>query len=133
MLMTHYFSLVEKFHLSKECQTSFRVTIKRLGKKINIGKSQFIVDTQISQNKINLISVVTGFMHQFIPFKYLEVPIFQGRCKLKLFDNLVNVSTSKIDGRACKLLSKGVKPILINHILCRIPIYCLSKYNIPRW
>lgn len=103
---------------------------KVLGQKINIGKIQFLVEAQTSPI---LILVVTGFRHQSSPFKYLGVPIFQGRWKIEFFDDLVSTTTAKIDGWASKLLSKGGKLILINHVLRNMPIYHLLACIVPKW
>ncbi|PKA64716.1 tRNA pseudouridine38/39 synthase [Apostasia shenzhenica] len=92
------------------------------GKKINKGKSGFICSKNASKHLISRWQNITQFNHISFPFNYLGCPINIGNMNNSLFDSIFVKVRSYIGGWENKLLSKGAKLILINYVLCAIPL-----------
>lgn len=70
-------------------------------------------------------------MHQLSPFIYIWVPIYQGRCKIQFFEELVNVATSKTDGCARNSYQWEVNLFLSTMSFVACP-YTFSVCTIPK-
>lgn len=60
------------------------------GQKVNVAKSSFYMHSRTPANRISTIQSETGFAYKTSPFKYLGVPIYEGRTKRIYFDELVS-------------------------------------------
>lgn len=63
---------------------------------------------------------------------YLGVLIFQRIAKRSYFEELLNKTSARINGLSARLLFKGGKRVLVNHILIASPIYTLSVFSISK-
>ena len=63
--------------------------------------------------------------------KYLGLPCFTGRCKRKLFSDIVDRVWGRIKGWGKKFLSIGGKEILIKAVAQAISTYTMSCFKLP--
>ncbi|KAL0926716.1 hypothetical protein M5K25_002960 [Dendrobium thyrsiflorum] len=79
------------------------------GLNFNVKKSDFVTSTNMSQARINEIKNTTGFNHGLLPLKYLGIPLFKGRKRSFLFDDLISKVQKKLNAWNSHLLSFGGK------------------------
>lgn len=104
------------------------------GQRINHRKSTFIIWRKAPLTCATLIQELTGFewVEGNAAMEYLGVLLFQGRTSAKHFDKMKQKAVSKMDSWSNKLLSTGEKMVLINSVLCSIPIYTFVAYAVPK-
>ncbi|KAI0511115.1 hypothetical protein KFK09_011738 [Dendrobium nobile] len=93
------------------------------GLAFNSEKSTFIVGKSIKPNRINAIHKGTGFKAKNLPIKYLGTPIFKGKKKNFLFDDIFSIIQKKLANWSANFLSFGGRLVLIKSVLNSIPIY----------
>lgn len=93
-----------------------------------------MIGRKAPQARDNIIQNITNFtqVDGNDHLEYFVVPLFQGRTTSKYFEKLKKKSSTKIDGWSNKILSTGGKMVLINSILCSIPIYTLGASAAPK-
>ncbi|PKU76749.1 Putative ribonuclease H protein [Dendrobium catenatum] len=106
------FSLFDKFQ-------------KISGLTFNKLKSSFLTSKSISISRIHNIERKTGLIFKSFSMKYLGTPLFKGRKKSFLFDDIFNSIHKKLNSWAFNYLSYGGRLLLIKHVLCSIPIFLL--------
>lgn len=62
----------------------------------------------------------------------IGVPLFQGRTTLKHFEKMKKKVRARIDRWSNKVLSVEGKMVLINSVLCSIPLYTFATYAAPK-
>ncbi|KAI0493539.1 hypothetical protein KFK09_023657 [Dendrobium nobile] len=93
------------------------------GLVFNKGKSGFVISKNVSQNRIMGIKEVTGFSQASLPLKYLGIPLFKGRKKSFLFDDLISKVHNRLAYWDSKFLSYGGRLVLIKSVLASILVY----------
>ncbi|PKU73053.1 Putative ribonuclease H protein [Dendrobium catenatum] len=99
------------------------------GLEINKNKSNFLISKDVSQDKINYIKRICGFSFLSLPIKYLGTPIFKGRKRNHIFEEIISVFQKKIYNWHSKFLSFGGRLVLIKSVLNSIPIYIFHTLN----
>jgi hypothetical protein len=66
------------------------------------------------------------------PFKYLGIPMSHQRITSKDWNQIEERFQKKLSSWKGKLLSVGVRLVLINSILSSLPMYMLSFFRIPK-
>ncbi|PKU73475.1 Putative ribonuclease H protein [Dendrobium catenatum] len=95
------------------------------GLTFNKTKSSFFTAKSISTSRIHSIERKIGLMINSLPMKYLGTPLFKGRKRSFLFDDIFTTIQKKFILWAFNYLSHGGRLILIKHVLCCIPIFLL--------
>ncbi|PKU87700.1 Putative ribonuclease H protein [Dendrobium catenatum] len=93
------------------------------GLSINKEKSTFIVSKSINQTKIHSIQRLCGFVPKALPITYLGTPIYKGKKRSFLFDNIFTKIEKKMNNWSSNFLSYGGRLILIKSVLNSMPIY----------
>ncbi|KAL0928380.1 hypothetical protein M5K25_000257 [Dendrobium thyrsiflorum] len=93
------------------------------GLALNKHKCFFIPTKKVPLSRIRDIKILTGFSQGFLPLKYLGVPLFKGRKKSFLFDDLISSLQKRFLYWDSNFLSFGGRLTLIKSVLCSIPIY----------
>lgn len=102
---------------------------KSSGRKVNEDKSFFCTSPKASTSRINKMIDSTGFKYKRFPFTYLGCPLYVGRKKFLIFDDLVNKIIKKIQGWQGKFLSYGGKITLIKYVLQAVPTYTFAEMH----
>nr|XP_009624678.1 uncharacterized protein LOC104115704 [Nicotiana tomentosiformis] len=105
---------------------------KSSGQKVNEDKSFLCTSPKASSSRINKMIDSTGFKPKQFPFTYLGSPLYVGRKKLSIFDDLVNKIIKKIHGWQGKFLSYGGKITLIKHVLQAVSTYTFAEMYPPK-
>lgn len=101
---TLIFVKLEKYPQS-EGSLHFKMnTVMRL---VRDSKSQFLLDKDANQVRINSLKRDTGFAHKFLPMTYLGLPIFHGTAKIYYFESSLSKVQHLTDGWSFRFLSKG--------------------------
>ncbi|PKU78081.1 5'-3' exoribonuclease 2 [Dendrobium catenatum] len=80
-----------------KCLASFFSSFQLIsGLSINKDKSNFITGSSVSITRVKGIKRVCGFNQSSLPIKYLGTPLFKGRKKIFLFDNIFTIFQKKI-------------------------------------
>ncbi|PKU72356.1 hypothetical protein MA16_Dca006356 [Dendrobium catenatum] len=93
------------------------------GLSINNDKSNFIVSKSVNHVRSNGIKRFCGFNSTSLPIKYLGTPLYRGRKKNQLFDNIFTLIQKRIHNWSSNFLSFGGRLVLIKSVLNSIPIY----------
>ncbi|XP_060181247.1 uncharacterized protein LOC132610861 [Lycium barbarum] len=96
------------------------------GQLINKRKSSFYMFNKVSNQLIQQVEAVTGFVRGQFPFTYLGCPITHARKRKVDYTNLLKKVKDKLQTWKGKMLSYGGKVVLITSVLQTIPIYILS-------
>nr|XP_016444964.1 PREDICTED: uncharacterized protein LOC107770200 [Nicotiana tabacum] len=102
------------------------------GKLVNGQKSVFLTSPKASTCRINRIRSITGFLDKPFPFTYLGCPLFIGRKKISIFDDMISKVVKILREWQGKLLSHGERIILIKYILQAIPTYTQAAMCPPK-
>ncbi|KAL0906957.1 hypothetical protein M5K25_025491 [Dendrobium thyrsiflorum] len=139
-LAVHYF----QNHLNKTFSSSISVNhniIPRLishddnaflhfelvsGLALNKQKCSFIPAKKVPLSRIRDIKSLTGFSQGFLPLKYLGVPLFKGRKKSFLFDDLISSLQKRFLYWDSNFLSFGGRLTLIKSVLYSIPLFAIG-------
>ncbi|KAI0494122.1 hypothetical protein KFK09_024253 [Dendrobium nobile] len=89
-------------------------------------KCTFIVGKSINQNRVQAIQRVCGFQAKSLPLKYLGTPIYNGKKKKFLFEDIFTLVQKRIATWSANFLSFGGRLILIKSVLNSIPIYLFN-------
>lgn len=103
------------------------------GQCINSLKSCFLTSKHMPKRAISKLADITGFQHKNGSMKYLGVPLFKGRQKIKHFNYLIDKVTSKLQGWKANYLSQAGRLVLIKSFLSAIPIYTVNALFIPQY
>ncbi|PKU68714.1 Putative ribonuclease H protein [Dendrobium catenatum] len=93
------------------------------GLSINKDKSSFIIGKSINRDRITAIQRICGFHSKRFPIKYLGTPIFNGKKRSHLFEDIFTFFQNKLNHWSSSFLSFGGRLILIKSVLNSIPIY----------
>ncbi|KAI0511688.1 hypothetical protein KFK09_012320 [Dendrobium nobile] len=99
------------------------------GLTFNYTKCAFIPAKTISATRIGNISRRFGIHATVLPIKYLGVPLYKGKKRSHLFDNIFMNIQNKLSSWAYNFLSYGGRMVLIKHVLCSIPIYLMHTIS----
>ncbi|KAL0915057.1 hypothetical protein M5K25_015457 [Dendrobium thyrsiflorum] len=102
------------------------------GLKFNKDKCSFITPNSVKNDRINAIKNIIGFRHGILPIKYLGIPLYKGRKKCFLFDELIKSINNKLNSWEFNFLSFGGRLILIKSVLCSLPIYIFQCLQPPK-
>ncbi|PKU76701.1 Putative ribonuclease H protein [Dendrobium catenatum] len=94
-----------------------------IGLAINKDKSSFIVSNYVNHGRVNTIKRVCGFNCIALPIKYLGTPIFKGRKRNQIFEEIFTIFQKKIVNWNSNFLSFGGRLVLIKSVLNSIPIF----------
>ncbi|KAL0928209.1 hypothetical protein M5K25_000081 [Dendrobium thyrsiflorum] len=99
------------------------------GLTINNAKSSFIISKNALSNRINEIKRICGFNSNNLPIKYLGTPLYKGRKKNQLFDDIFTACQKKLTSWYSSFLSFGGRLVLIKSVLNSIPIFILHTLH----
>lgn len=116
----------------KLIMSQIRRNEKASGQKVNNGKSFFVTAPNTSASRINRIRRASRFMDKWFPFNYLGYPIYHGRKKISLFDDMLAQIVKKLNDWQGKMLSYGAEMVLIKHVLQSLPTHILCATNPPK-
>ncbi|XP_027155431.1 uncharacterized protein LOC113755698 [Coffea eugenioides] len=102
------------------------------GQGINTDKSFYIPSARCSTAQKRLITRLTGFRQQQLPFTYLSCRLYKGRAKMEYYQPLINIMQRKFAGWKNRMLSVGGRLILIKHVLAVIPQYTFAVQEPPK-
>ncbi|XP_060212132.1 uncharacterized protein LOC132639719 [Lycium barbarum] len=119
---------------------------KASGQIINKEKSCFLMDSNISNNRINIVSQYLQVQRKEFPINYLGCPFFQGREKIEYFTQSATKILKKLGTWHCNMLSKRGKKLgtwhcnmlstlgieLVASTLATMPVYLLSICQPPK-
>ncbi|KAL0923443.1 hypothetical protein M5K25_007500 [Dendrobium thyrsiflorum] len=83
----------------------------------------FVTSPKMAANRVTAIKRISGFQQATLPIKYLGIPLFKGRKKSFLFDDLIGAVRNKLNSWDYHFLSFGGRLTLIKSVLCSLPIY----------
>ncbi|PKU67224.1 Putative ribonuclease H protein [Dendrobium catenatum] len=93
------------------------------GLSLNNKKCFFYVHNNMKSDRILPIKEQTGFMHGVLPIKYLGTPLYKGRKRSFLFDDLITFIQNKLHSWDSNFLSFGGRLTLIRSVLSSFPVY----------
>ncbi|XP_071926081.1 uncharacterized protein [Coffea arabica] len=102
------------------------------GQRVNVNKSSFFLPLRATPDQEQLVTRVLGFRKQAFPFIYLGAPIYKGRRRGVLFDDILSRMRDRLGHWSTKLLSFGGKLVLARHVLASLPMYLLQVLNTPK-
>nr|XP_027103123.1 uncharacterized protein LOC113724413 [Coffea arabica] len=102
------------------------------GQRVNVNKSSFFLPSRATPDQEQLVTRVLGFRKQAFPFIYLGAPIYKGRRRGVLFDDILSRMRDRLGHWSTKLLSFGGKLVLARHVLASLPMYLLQVLNLPK-
>ena len=102
------------------------------GQKVNTDKSSIFFSPNTTQETRDEIFNILCPMQNTRHTKYLGLPSFIGRLKNQVFAILKERVGQKLAGWKGKLLSMGVKEILIKAMAQAIPTYTMSCFLLPQ-
>ncbi|XP_060178092.1 uncharacterized protein LOC132608030 [Lycium barbarum] len=103
------------------------------GQLINKRKSSFYMYKKVSNELIQQVEAVTGFVRGQFPFTYLGFPITHARKRKVDYTELLKRVKDKLKTWKGKMLSYGGKAVLITSVLKSIPIHILSAIRPPKY
>ncbi|PKU72751.1 Putative ribonuclease H protein [Dendrobium catenatum] len=86
-------------------------------------KCNFIVGKSINQNMIHIIKRICGFQFKKLPIKYFGTPIYKGKKKNFLFEDIFTFIQKKLSNWSSSFLSFGGCLVLVKSVLNSISIY----------
>lgn len=102
-----------------------------LGQTINLDKSSFMTNKNVSDEKKKRFSDILEIKHSTFICQYLGMPSQNNRCKGSLFQSLKSKVGKVLQGWMENLFSSGGKEILIKAIAQAIPSYTMSCFKLP--
>ncbi|PKU82927.1 Putative ribonuclease H protein [Dendrobium catenatum] len=90
---------------------------------ISKDKSRFIVENSINHVRVNAIKSECSFNCVDLPIKYLGTPIYKGRKKKHIFEDIFTMFQKKITNWHYNFLSFCGRLVLIKSVLNSIPIF----------
>ncbi|XP_060211720.1 uncharacterized protein LOC132639279 [Lycium barbarum] len=111
------------FKLINKCLRKYE---KNSGQLINREKSCFIMDKEISQNRIKIVTDLLQVRKEEYPMTYLGCPLFAGRKLNQYFADMAIKIIKRVRSWHCNRLSARGKVILIKHALNAIHVHLLS-------
>nr|XP_027120329.1 uncharacterized protein LOC113737276 [Coffea arabica] len=135
-----YLAFADDMLLFTRCSEECLVAIKGFlseyeetsGQRVNVSKSSFFLPSGATSEQEQLVTRVLGFHRQCFPFTYLGAPIYKGRRRGVLFDDIVSKMRARLEHWSTKLLSFGGKMVLVRHVLASLPMYLLQVVNPPK-
>ncbi|XP_071939796.1 uncharacterized protein [Coffea arabica] len=121
---------------SEECLTAIKGFLTEYqeasGQRVNSIKSSFFLPSGATSRQEELVHRILGFHRQSFPFTYLGAPIYKGRQRGVLFDDIVSKMRARLGHWSTKLLSFGGKLVLARHVLASLPMYLLQVLDPPK-
>ncbi|KAI0498287.1 hypothetical protein KFK09_021528 [Dendrobium nobile] len=102
------------------------------GLVFNKSKSGFVISKNVNHNRVVDIKNLTGFSQAVLPLIYLGIPLFKGRKKIFLFDDLISKVHNRLSSWDSNFLSFGGRLILIKSVLASIPVYSFQVLFPPK-
>ncbi|KAF5446730.1 hypothetical protein F2P56_032333 [Juglans regia] len=102
------------------------------GQVLSKEKSAIFFSKHILMSRKRSILRISGFSEGSFPFKYLGVPIVNGRLKAFDFTDLLGKVKKKIAGWKMKLLSVGGRTVLLRHVLSSMATHLLAVLHVPK-
>jgi hypothetical protein len=102
------------------------------GQKLNADKTSIFFSRNTGADFRALITSATGISSSTCYEKYLGLPAFVGRSKMRTFEGIQSRVRKKVDGWKEKFLSQAGKEILIKTVIQEIPTYCMSVFQLPK-
>ncbi|PKU74126.1 Putative ribonuclease H protein [Dendrobium catenatum] len=93
------------------------------GLAINKEKSSFIAGKTINRERILAIQRCCGFHSKSLPITYLGTPIYKGKKRSLLFEDIFAHFQKKLNHWSSNFLSYGGRLVLIKSVLNSIPVY----------
>ncbi|XP_059310107.1 uncharacterized protein LOC132061280 [Lycium ferocissimum] len=103
------------------------------GQLINKRKSYFYMYKKVSNELIQQVEAIAGFVRGQFPFTYLGCPITHARKRKVDYTKLLKKVKDKLQTWKGKMLSYGGKAVLIISMLHSIPIHILSAIRSPKY
>ena len=119
---------------SEECRTVLNILDQyeaASGQKLNNEKTSIFFSANTSTESKEEIRNLMGASNTSSIEKYLGLPSFVGRSKIKAFEDLSAKVWKKLQGWKEKLLSQAGREILIKAVTQAIPVYAMSCFRIP--
>jgi hypothetical protein len=110
--------------LTNYCQAS--------GQRINKDKSSIFFTKGCPQSNREIIKGVLEVSNEALNERYLGMPTDVGSSRNGTFKFLRDRVWSKVKGWLEKILSAGVKEVLIKSVAQAIPVYSMACFRLPR-
>jgi hypothetical protein len=101
------------------------------GQKLNNDKTSIFYSSNTPHDTRIAIGNLLGAPNSNSIERYLGLPPFLGRSKIKAFEDLSTKVWKKLKGWKEKLLSQAGKEILIKAVTQALPVYAMSCFQIP--
>ncbi|PKU82762.1 Putative ribonuclease H protein [Dendrobium catenatum] len=98
----------------------------------NKTKSGFVISKNVNHNRVMDIKNLSGFSQVVLPLKYLGIPLFKGRKKTFLFEELISKVHNRLSSWDSNFLSFGGRLVLIKSVLALIPVYSFQVLLPPK-
>jgi hypothetical protein len=102
------------------------------GQKLNSDKTAIFYSKNTGSDFREFINSSIGIAETVSYEKYLGLPAFVGRSKMRTFAGIHNRVRKKLDGWKEKLLSQAGKEVLIKAVVQSIPTYSMSVFALPK-
>jgi hypothetical protein len=102
------------------------------GQMINKDKSVVMFSPNTSNSKRNEVMQALQINRQTMNERYLGLPVYVGRDKMKVFAYLKDRIWKRIQGWKEKMLSRAGKEILIKAVAQAIPIFAMACFDITK-
>jgi hypothetical protein len=102
------------------------------GQKLNSGKTAIFYSKNTGNEFRDFINSSMGIAETVSYEKYLGLPTFVGRSKIRTFAGIRNRVRKRLDGWKEKLLSQAGKEVLIKAVVQSIPTYSMSVFALPK-
>ena len=119
---------------TEECQVVMNILSQyeeASGQKLNSDKTSIFNSSNTPPDTRIAIGNLLGAPNSNSIERYLGLPTFLGRSKIKAFEDLLAKVWKKLQGWKEKLLSQARKETLIKAVTQAIPVYAMSCFRIP--
>ncbi|GAA0166985.1 hypothetical protein LIER_22019 [Lithospermum erythrorhizon] len=101
------------------------------GQLVKTEKNTYILSSKASNARRSIVQRATGFRRGEAPFNYLGIPIYKGKKKCFLFDDLLDKLRGEVASWSSNFLSFGGRITLLQLVLNTLPIYYLQMMQMP--
>lgn len=104
---------------------------KASGQKVSLPKSKFFFSSNVTRERGERISRVSGIASTRELGKYLGMPILQKRINKDTFGEVLEKVASRLSGWKRQTLSLAERVTMTRAVLSSIPVHTMSTINLP--